>query len=150
MLNDHPINVPNLCSPKPDILACGLPSDQDLQDAARKGIKTIINLCPNDETPPTEPTMVAQLGMKYVNIPIRGPQDLTREAARQLADVMDDCNNHPLLAHCRSANRVGALMALKEYWFEGKTAEQALQTGRSAGLTKMEPGVADIMRRDPA
>jgi len=149
MLNDHPINVPNLCSPKPDLLACGLPSTQDLQDAARKGIKTIINLCPLEETP-TEAEQVAALGLGYFNIPIRGPQDLTRDAARQLAELMDDCSHHPLLVHCRSANRVGALMALKEYWFEGKTAEQALQTGRSAGLTKMEAGVVEIMRRDPA
>ena len=101
MLNDHPINVPNLCTPQPDLLACGMPSEQDLQDAAKKGIKTIINLCPQEETPPSESDLVEQLGMNYVNIPIRGPQDLTKEAAQQLASLMDDCANHPLLVHCR-------------------------------------------------
>lgn len=150
MLNDHPINVPNLCTPRPDLLACGLPSEQDLQDAAKKGIKTIVNLCPLEETPPSEQSAVEQLGMTYINIPIRGAQDLNRGAAKQLADIMDDCDNHPVLVHCRSANRVGALMALKEYWFEGKTVEEALVVGRSAGLTKLEAGVMEIMRQQPA
>ena len=150
MLNDHPINVPNLCSPQPDLLACGLPSEQDLQDAAKKGIKTIVNLCPVEETPPSEPGLVTELGMAYVNIPVRGPQDLTKEAAQQLASIMDDCSNHPLLVHCRSSNRVGALIALKEYWFSGKSAEEALQQGRKAGLTMLEAGVVEIMRRQPA
>lgn len=150
MLNDHPINVPNLCTPQPDLLACGMPNEQDLQDAAKKGIKTIINLCPQEETPANESDLVAQLGMAYVNIPIRGAQDLTREAAQQLATLMDDCSNHPLLVHCRSANRVGALITLKEYWISGKSAEEALSLGRKAGLTKLEPGVVEIMRRNPA
>ncbi|MEE2729804.1 MAG: sulfur transferase domain-containing protein [Pseudomonadota bacterium] len=150
MLNDHPLNVPNLCTPQPDLLACGMPSEQDLQDAARKGIKTVINLCPQEETPASESDQVAALGMHYVNIPIRGAQDLTRDAARQLAALMEDCNHHPLLVHCRSANRVGALVALKEYWCSGKSAEEALAMGRKAGLSKLEPGVVELMRRDPA
>ena len=150
MLNDHPLNVPNLCTPQPDLLACGMPSEQDLQDAAKKGIKTVINLCPQEETPASESDQVAALGMHYVNIPIRGAQDLPRDAARQLAALMEDCNNHPLLVHCRSANRVGALVALKEYWYSGKSADEALAMGRKAGLTKLEPGVVELMRRDPA
>jgi len=150
MLNDHPINVPNLCSPNPDTLACGLPSAQDLKDAAQKGIKTVINLCPVEETPPSEPEAVAQLGMTYINIPIRGPQDLTRDAAKQLAEIMDDCSNHPVLIHCRSANRVGALITLKEYWHEGKSQEEALAVGRRSGLTMLEQGVIEIMRQQSA
>ena len=150
MLNDHPINVPNLCTPQADVLACGMPTEQDPQDAAKKGVKTIINLCPLEETPPNEASSVQALGMAYFNIPIRSAQDLTIEAARQLAEVMDDCERHPVLVHCRSANRVGALMALKEYWFGGKSAAEAMATGRNAGLTKLEAGVMDIMRRQPA
>jgi uncharacterized protein (TIGR01244 family) len=150
MLNDHPINVANLCTPNPDILACGMPNEQDLLDAAKKGIKTIINLCPAEETPPTEAGLVQQLSMAYINIPIRGPQDLTPVAAQKLAEVMDDCSHHPLLIHCRSANRVGALIALKEFWFEGKSQDEALSIGRTAGLTKLEAGVAAIMRQQPS
>ncbi|MAR91652.1 MAG: sulfur transferase domain-containing protein [Pseudomonadota bacterium] len=150
MLNDQPLNIPNLCSPKPDTLACGLPSEQDLQAAADKGVKTVINLCPTEETPPMEPGLVTQLGMQYFNIPIRSAQDLTREAAGQLAEIMDNCDHHPVLIHCRSANRVGALLALQAYWYEGKSAQEALQLGRNAGMTKLEPAVEQIMRQQPA
>ncbi len=32
---------------------------------------------------------------------------------RELAAVVDNCANHPVLIHCMSGNRVGALLALK-------------------------------------
>ena len=149
MLNDHPLSISNLCSPQPDLLASGMPNAQDLENAAKKGIKTVVNLCPVEETPATEAGQVDALGMKYACIPVKGPQDLTPASARKLADLVQDCDNHPILVHCRSANRVGALFALKAFWFEGKSAEEAINIGKSAGLTMLEDGVKNIMRQQP-
>lgn len=146
MLNDLPLSLPNLFNPAPNILTSGMPSDQDLQDVARKGVKTIINLCPVGETPATEADTVNRLGMTYVNIPIQGAPDLNPENARQLAEAMVDLDNHPVLVHCRSANRVGALLALKAFWQDGLSPQDALQLGRSAGLMNLEAGVMQIMQ----
>jgi hypothetical protein len=44
------------------------------------------------------------------------------------------------LLHCGSGNRVGALLALRESQ-DGADDESALEYGRSAGLTKLEPVV---------
>ncbi len=150
MLNDQPLEIPFLCTPQPDLLCSGMPSDNDLQNAAKKGIKTVINLCPVEETPAAEEGQVHALGMQYINIPIRSGQDLTPHNAKQLADLVEDCNNHPLLVHCRSSNRVGALFALKAFWFDGKSEQEALAFGRAAGLTKLEEGVKMLMKQQPS
>ena len=150
MLNDHPLAITNLCSPQPDLLASGMPTAADLENAAKKGIKTVINLCPIEETPPTETEQVASLGMKYVNIPVKGAQDLTPANAQALADIVENCDNHPVLVHCKSANRVGALFALKAFWIDKKSEADALEYGRSAGLLKMEDGVKMIMQQTPS
>ena len=149
MLNDHPLSISNLCNPQPDLLASGLPNQQDLENAAKKGIKTVVNLCPVEETPATEADQVGSLGMKYINIPVKGPQDLTVTNAKQLAELVQDCENHPMLVHCRSANRVGALFALKAFWFDNKSEQEAIAIGKSAGLTMLEEGVKNIMRQQP-
>ena len=40
--------------------------------------------------------------------------------------------------HCASGNRVGGLFALKAFYVDGKTPEEALEIGRSAGMTRTE------------
>ncbi|MGC1507868.1 serine/threonine protein phosphatase [Ketobacter sp. MCCC 1A13808] len=145
MLNDHPISLPNQFAPLPNTLASGMPSEQDFGDAAKKGIKTVVNLCPLNETPPSEPAVVEGLGMRYVNIPVSGPQDLNRANAQQLADAMAESDTQPVLVHCRSSNRVGALLALKAFWIDSQTPQHAIELGRAAGLLNLEPVVLQLM-----
>ncbi len=144
MLQDSPLRLPNQCTPSPDLISCGLPSPKDLQDARSAGIKTIINLCGPHETP-GEADFVQQLGLNYANIPVSGPADLTTANARALGDIVNDCSNHPVLIHCMSGNRVGALLALKAFHVDNATPEQALETGRAAGLKALEPEVWRLM-----
>lgn len=147
MLNDPALSLPSQCSPHPDLLCCGMPSDTDLKNIADKGIKTIVNLCPIEETPPNEMALVESLGMSYVNIPVRGPQDLNMSNATALASVLDDTARHPVLIHCRSANRVGALLTLKSFWIDKKSEAESLAVGRAGGLTALEPAVIQLIRQ---
>ena len=135
------LRLPNQCHPTPDLLTCGLPSTRDLTLASQAGYKTVINLCQPQETPPDEPATVEALGMHYCQIPVAGPADLTEAKARQLGDIVNDCQRHPVLIHCMSGNRVGALLALKAFFVDGQTPQQAVETGLSAGLKALEPEV---------
>lgn len=137
----HELRLPNQCTPTPDVLSCGMPTPQELKQAQAAGFKTVINLCQPQETPRDEPTTVQTLGMRYFNIPVAGPGDLTEAKARQLGAVVNDCDNHPVLIHCMSGNRVGALMALKAFFVDGKAPREALEAGRAAGLKALEPEV---------
>jgi len=65
-------------------------------------------------------------------------EDVTQENAEELAAIVDNANLRPVLLHCSSGNRVGALFAARAYYLAGEDVEQALQVGRTSGLTRLE------------
>lgn len=140
MFEGTPLQLPNQFNPSPDLISCGMPSPQDLQRAKAAGIKTVINLCGAHETM-GEQDFVAQLGLRYFNIPVSGAIDLTEDKARALGEVINNRDNHPVLMHCMSGNRVGALVAMKTFFVDGASPQQALDAGRAAGLKALEPEV---------
>ncbi len=46
-----------------------------------------------------------------------------------------------VLVHCGSSNRVGALLALRAFYHEGATVEEAMDIGAVAGMTRMTDAV---------
>ncbi len=136
------LDIPNFCTPSDGLCCGGLVGAAALRQAREQGLRRVINLCPESETP-DEAERVRQLGMDYVNIPISGPQDLNADKARALAEALAD--GAPTLVHCASGNRVGALFALKAFHVDGKSPQQALEIGRAHGLTKLEPAVRALL-----
>ena len=59
------------------------------------------------------------------------------ENAKKLHDLLGD-NAEDTFVHCGSGNRVGALMALRAYEYEGASLEEAIEIGKSAGMTRLE------------
>ncbi len=80
--------------------------------------------------------------MAYVDVPIEGAAGLSEDRAMQFADALAEAER-PVVVHCGSGNRVGALFALKAYYVEGKSADEALQIGRDAGMTRLESAVSE-------
>ena len=91
-----------------------------------------------------EPALVAALGMAYENIPVAGGGDLNRANAERLAQSLAGASG-PVLVHCMSSNRVGALFALKSHLLDGKSIDEALAVGRAHGLKAMEPAVRQLL-----
>ena len=63
------------------------------------------------------------------------------------SEQLDDILKHsqaPVLVHCASGSRVGALFALRAYFVEGLSSESSLKRGQKAGLTRLEPLVRQI------
>lgn len=144
---DIRLDIPNACTPGNGLCTGGRPRPEHLQDAAEKGVRMVINLCPPSEAQDyDEAALVAQLGMHYVNIPVAGPADLTLKNAELLAAAMAEAGaDYPVLLHCASGNRVGALLAVKAYCINQLSPAQALELGRRAGLTALEPAVRQIL-----
>jgi protein tyrosine phosphatase (PTP) superfamily phosphohydrolase (DUF442 family) len=140
------VDLPNLRFPFDGICSGGRPRPPHLRQAADGGVKLIVSLCAASEYCGYDEAELAQsLGMRYVNIPIAGPPDLTAANARKLADALHQVKGSPVLVHCASGNRVGALFALKAHFVDGLAAEPAVTVGRSAGLTTLEPTVRYIL-----
>ena len=145
MLDAANLRLPYLSNPQPDLLCAGMPSAEDFRAVAAAGVRTVVNLCQLQETPIDEPEFVQHLGMRYVQIPIGGAPDLSETNARALAAVIDDKANQPVLVHCMSSNRVGALLALKAGVVDRVPAEEAMQFGLQAGLRALEPVVWHLL-----
>jgi len=141
------INLPNAKQPSPGLLTGGQPTEADLRAAAAARYKTVINLRPSSEMAGIEESgEVESLGMHFISIPIGGAADLTEENARRLDRAIATSESMPVIIHCASGNRVGALLALRANLIQGKSASEALAFGKAAGLTTLEDAVKQRLK----
>ena len=143
------INLPNGRVPFDSTLTGGQPTFDQLKKASETGFKAVINLRTDGELPDPEQesTWVEGLGMKYFHIPVTGAEGLTLENTKLFAEVLSKTENYPLIVHCKSGNRVGALFALKAFHIDGKNIEEALLIGESAGLSSLASAVKKVLAR---
>jgi uncharacterized protein (TIGR01244 family) len=120
------------------VLVGGQPTPDQFQTLAELGFGTVVNLRSPQEQGNTDPAQIASLGMEYVSLPITGADTLNEQNARKLAEVLNQSET-PVVVHCASGNRVGGLLALKAFYVDGSTPEEALELGRAAGMTRTEP-----------
>jgi len=141
------VPVPNARVPIAGALSGGQPSQDQIAAAGKAGFKTIINLRADKEPGfEWEPAAVKAAGMKYVSIPVAGAAGLTKEnVARFDAALKQAVAKGPVLLHCASGNRIGALLALRAAWLEGMDPAAALEYGKASGLTHLEPAVSSLL-----
>ena len=129
--------------PVDGLTSAGQPDAAQFEVFADSGYVAVIDLRTAGENRGLdEPGVVEGLGMEYVPFPI-GRGDITVEKARELSELIDDYDE-PVLVHCGSANRVGALLALKKYDETGDV-ELALEKGREGGMTRLEGAVREVI-----
>jgi uncharacterized protein (TIGR01244 family) len=126
--------------PVNNITSAGQPDEAALQVFADSGYVAVIDIRgPDENRGIDEVAAVNALDMQYIAFPIAGAAAISYENAEQLDQLLSEIDG-PVLVHCGSGNRVGALLALRES-LAGADDEQALEYGRSAGLTGLEPVV---------
>jgi uncharacterized protein (TIGR01244 family) len=136
----------NTVRPVDGVTTAGQPDEAGFKVFADNGYAAVIDLRTAGENRGLEePEVVESLGMDYINLPI-GRDGITFANAKALQSLIQ-AYDEPVLVHCGSANRVGALFALSEY-LESEDAEAALEAGRAAGLTGMEPVVRKVLGVD--
>ena len=129
--------------PVDGVTTSGQPGEAGFKVFAEKGYAAVIDLrTEGEDRGLDEPEVVESLGMDYINLPI-GRDGITFENALALKSLVE-AYERPVLVHCGSANRVGALFALSVFQETGD-ADQALEAGRSAGLTRLESTVREIL-----
>ena len=142
--------VMNLRHPSSTLYVSGQPKPEAFAEFARAGVKNVISLRPPQETPGfDEAEIVAKAGMAYYNIPIRGAVDLTRDNMQKLDALLGKIGKEPVLIHCSSSNRVGALMALRAAWVQKASVEDALKTGERYGIGQLLPDVKRLLAQEP-
>jgi len=142
------VDIINGRSPTANVITGGQPSEAQFSAfrATAQGPCRVINLRGGGEPGVmAQAALMAHLGIDYVHLPVSGPADVSFEAATALSSALE--YDGPVLVHCASGNRVGALRALGAFQHEeGCDVAKALVIGRQWGLTRMEPMVAGILR----
>lgn len=136
--------IANAVSPAPGVLSAGRLAPADIQRVRNAGVRQIIDLTPDAETPDFDEAAAARVaGIAYANLPLSGPSDLTPENVQAFDAMLRDAKR-PVLVHCASGNRVGAMAALRAAWVDGLSIEKAITIGKAWGLKGLE---GEVRRR---
>ncbi|MCJ9429406.1 beta-lactamase hydrolase domain-containing protein [Kordiimonas marina] len=149
-------DMKNRHEPLSGVMTGGKPTKEDLMKLKAEGYTTVINLMMPNEVIPTvnkaddekynfpEGDYVASLGLHYVSIPVKVPDGLT-EANARLVDEALKAAKGPVLLHCSSGGRAGAMLALRAFYVDGAKPDEALALGRKGGVSILEPDVKAIL-----
>lgn len=139
------VEIPNARRPAPHLLTGGQPNLENLEAAAKQGYALVINLRAPAEMDWDEASAAHKLGLDYLNIPVASADDINRANAQALDAALRGAGDRPVLLHCASGNRAGALLALRAGLLQNASEEQALALGKSAGLTRLEGRVKQVL-----
>jgi protein tyrosine phosphatase (PTP) superfamily phosphohydrolase (DUF442 family) len=140
------IGVPNTGMPLDNVVTAGQPTQEQLSELVDLGYTNFVSLRPNtEEGTGWEEGIAADEGIQFARIPVAGAEGLTRENVLELDRILDEAAEEQTVLYCSSSNRVGALLALRAYWLEGADQQTALELGRNAGLSRLEPQVTELL-----
>ena len=125
------------------VTGAGQPDEAELERLSAAGYTTIIDmrLPHEDRGLENERAAVESQGMSYIPLQIDSQTDITFEKANELDRILAEIDG-PVLIHCGSGNRVGALMSLRAS-INGADDETAVEAGIQTGLTRLEPTVRE-------
>ena len=122
-----------------DMFVTGQPTERALRHLRAQGVTTVVNLRTPEEmtrnVPFDEPALVAELGMRYVDLPVRGTSDYPYAPATlaKFAEAVRTANGKVLL-HCTVAWRASHLWAAYLIQERGMPIDSALAHARAINL----------------
>ncbi len=129
------------------VTTAGQPDAAALSIFAEQGYRTVIDIRTEPEDRGIdEAKVIGDLGMEYIVFPIGKPEAINFDNARELGRLIEEADG-PVLVHCASANRVGALFALRKS-LDGADDEMALEYGREAGMSRLEGRVKEVLSKN--
>lgn len=132
--------------PVDGITSAGQPNEVALKVFADSGYQTIIDIRgEREKRRMNEQQVVESLGMNYITMPVVGAAAINFDNAAKLSELIDNAEG-PVLVHCGSGNRVGALLALRES-LNGADDAAALKLGKEGGMTRLESTVREVLAR---
>lgn len=128
----------NAACPMPEVVTGGQPTEEHLRTFLDHGYKTILDLrAPDEPRPFDEPEAARRIGLEYVSLPVT-PETLTDEIFDTFRDLMRDESKRPVVIHCASGNRVGAVLIPYLVLDEGRTRQEALEAAVEVGLRSQD------------
>ncbi len=129
LLNFHEVH--------PFLYRGGEPNEQSLHNLRNKGIKTIIDLRAASEGATKEQKLAAELGMKYINLPMDSHAPTKKQVNTFIHSVEKaQKNNDPVFVHCaHGSDRTGCMVGIWRVTHENWGYDQAYKEMRKYFFT---------------
>ena len=130
-------------TPVDGVTSSGQPDQAAFEVFSESGYVAVIDLrgAEEDRGMVDEQSAITNLGMEYVSLPIEDKDAINFENAAKLDELIASYDG-PVLVHCGSGDRVGALLALR-HSLAGAIDTEALEHGLEGGLTRLEDVVKE-------
>lgn len=130
----------------------GQPTPEDFAAFKEAGGKTVISLRGEGEsTSFDQAAVLADLGLTYHNPGFSSPDQLSEPIYRRVRDLLASPINEPILLHCASGNRVGAVWMAHRVLNHNVPYDQALEEAKAIGMKPQafEPKVKELIESKP-
>lgn len=117
---------------RPTIATAGVLKDGAVADLKPLGFVTVLDLRGPNEGTAAEKEEVESAGLRYFNIPVT-TQAPTGAQVETFTRIVEELANHPIMIHCQTAGRVGAMWVLYQV-HKGTPVAIAIEEGRTIGL----------------
>jgi uncharacterized protein (TIGR01244 family) len=117
-----------------EITVAGQVTPEQLKQAAQEGFKSVLNLRASGEEGfmPDEEQQAEVAGLTYVNIPVK-KEEISDELTSQILKEIDELPK-PVLVHCASGMRAGAMACMHMATREGMTADEGMTKAQAIGF----------------
>lgn len=130
-----------------NLATSGALSDGGVAALQAANFKTIIDLRMEREGTEDERAKVKKAGMAYYNIPVSGDKGIQKAQITAFKKIFESAED-PILLHCGSGSRAGALWAAYRM-SKGIPGKIALDEGRTAGMAaELEDQVTERFCKD--
>lgn len=115
-------------------LLCAQPSAEDFAAAKERGIDVVVSLRGSGEIDWDEEAAVHGQGLKFYRFDFLTPESLTDDVLNKSRRVLRNSEKEPVLLHCGSANRVGAVWLAHRVLDHDVPIDKALEEAETVGL----------------
>lgn len=117
----------------------GQPSEQAWSRLAASGFRSVLNMRTANEgfDVEREKSLVEGSGMRYISVPVV-TADPRAEQVAEFVRAVKEADNHPMMIHCGSGNRVGAFWLIYRVMEDGWSESAAIEEAERVGLRSPE------------
>jgi uncharacterized protein (TIGR01244 family) len=138
---DRVSGIRNYARVAPYVATAGALDSAAVGEAKALGFGLLIDLRRTEEDGVAEAAQAAQsIGIARVSLPLRWDGDIGQQIDT-IAALLNDSAHYPVLLHCASGNRAGAVWALYRARM-GVPPQIAIEEGRTAGMASTEAQAA--------
>jgi tyrosine-protein phosphatase SIW14 len=125
------VDLPNFYEVNAKLFRGGQPTEKGVNELAKMGVKTIINLRGEDKNSLREKVWAEKANIKFISVNLSNWFEPKTADIEQIIKEIDAAANQPVFVHCkRGADRTGTIIAVYRITHDKYTAKQAIEEAK--------------------